>query len=189
MPTRTTIFIPTKMFNFISQISNYNHFRHTVKEVVNISVKTRRELIPVTVVSDTFLTLMEFFFFSSFFLNFWRTHVLFVGPLIPLFWTSGDICPGFQSQGGLACMLSCLRAIPLIHLWCDTCWPLDGLHGSLPTLTHVLAAFRRIHKHWWHWGQSQGSNLWPGLGLKPTTYRATAQRTLMEFTATVCHSY
>ena len=21
-------------------------------------------------------------------------------PLIPLFWTSGDICPGFQSQGG-----------------------------------------------------------------------------------------
>ena len=22
-----------------------------------------------------------------------------MGPLIPLFWTSGDICPGFQSQG------------------------------------------------------------------------------------------
>ena len=22
-----------------------------------------------------------------------------------LFWTSGDVCPGFQSQGGLACML------------------------------------------------------------------------------------
>ena len=34
------------------------------------------------------------------FFNFWRTHVLFVGPLIPLFWTSGDVCPGFQSQGG-----------------------------------------------------------------------------------------
>ena len=26
---------------------------------------------------------------------------LFVGPLIPLVWTSGDICPGFQSQCGL----------------------------------------------------------------------------------------
>ena len=26
------------------------------------------------------------------------TIVLFVGPLIPLFWISGDICPGFQSQ-------------------------------------------------------------------------------------------
>ena len=39
-------------------------------------------------------------------LNFWRTQVLFVGPLIPLFWTSGDICPGFQRLGGyLTCML------------------------------------------------------------------------------------
>ena len=25
---------------------------------------------------------------------------LFVVPLIPLFWTPGDVCPGFQSQGG-----------------------------------------------------------------------------------------
>ena len=31
-----------------------------------------------------------------------------MGPLIPLFWTSGDICPGFQSQGEslFACFLS-----------------------------------------------------------------------------------
>ena len=28
---------------------------------------------------------------------FWRTSVLFVGPPIALFWTSGDVCPGFQS--------------------------------------------------------------------------------------------
>ena len=33
-------------------------------------------------------------FFLFFFLKFCR------GPLIPLFWTSGDVCPGFQSQGG-----------------------------------------------------------------------------------------
>ena len=31
--------------------------------------------------------------------NFWRTLVLFMGPVIPLFWTAGDICPVFQSQG------------------------------------------------------------------------------------------
>ena len=31
--------------------------------------------------------------------NFWRTWVPFVGPLIPLFWTAGDIS-GFQSQSG-----------------------------------------------------------------------------------------
>ena len=35
-----------------------------------------------------------------------------MGPLIPLFWTSGDVCPGFQSKGGfLACTLCCLRTI------------------------------------------------------------------------------
>ena len=39
----------------------------------------------------------KFFFF---FFNFWKTQVFFVGPLIPLFWTSGDVSPGFQSQGG-----------------------------------------------------------------------------------------
>ena len=32
------------------------------------------------------------------FFYFWRTWVLFVGPLIPLFWTSGDVSSGFQSQ-------------------------------------------------------------------------------------------
>ena len=119
------------------------------------------------------LNICQFFFF----LNFWRTHILFVGPLIPLFRTSGDICPGFQSQGGLTCMLSYLRAIPQIHLWCNTCWPLDGQHGSRATLTYILAAVRPIHKHWWYRGRNCDSNLWPGPGLEPTTYRAAAQRT------------
>ena len=40
----------------------------------------------------------------------WRTSVLFVGSLIPLFWTSGDVCPGFQSQGRR------VQWIPQIHL-------------------------------------------------------------------------
>ena len=41
------------------------------------------------------------------FKRFGGTHVLFVGSLMPLFWTSGDICPGFQNQAeSLACMLS-----------------------------------------------------------------------------------
>ena len=35
-----------------------------------------------------------------FFKIFGGHKVLFVGPLVPLFWTSGDVCPGFQSQGG-----------------------------------------------------------------------------------------
>ena len=30
----------------------------------------------------------------------WRTQVLFVGPVIPMFWTSNDVSSGFQSQSG-----------------------------------------------------------------------------------------
>ena len=43
--------------------------------------------------------------------KFWRTQVLFVGPLIPLFWTFGDVYPGFQIQGdlSLACFLTCVQ--------------------------------------------------------------------------------
>ena len=35
---------------------------------------------------------------------FWRKSGLFVGPLIFLFWTSGDVFLGFQSQGGFPCL-------------------------------------------------------------------------------------
>ena len=32
-----------------------------------------------------------------------------MGPLIPLFWTSGDVCPGLQNQGeSLVCLLTCV---------------------------------------------------------------------------------
>ena len=58
------------------------------------------------------------------FLNFWLTHVLCVGPLIPLFWASNDVSSGFQSQGGfpsLASFVVCVQRNPQIHLWCDTC--------------------------------------------------------------------
>ena len=44
-----------------------------------------------------------------------------MGPLIPLFWTSGDICPRFQSLGiSLSCFLTCviLRFLYLkIHVY------------------------------------------------------------------------
>ena len=51
---------------------------------------------------SSYLFKLIFFFFFFFFCKkkFWRTWVLFVGPLIPLFWTSGDISSGFQSQSG-----------------------------------------------------------------------------------------
>ena len=33
-----------------------------------------------------------------------------MGPLILLFWTSGEVCPGFQSQGGFPCLPASLPA-------------------------------------------------------------------------------
>ena len=38
-----------------------------------------------------------------------------------LFWSSGDVCPGFQSQGGSSHIpdLSTVQRIPHIDLWCD----------------------------------------------------------------------
>ena len=47
---------------------------------------------------STYLQESCLFFFKK--KNFGRASVPFVGPAIPQFWTSGDICPGFQSQGG-----------------------------------------------------------------------------------------
>ena len=34
-----------------------------------------------------------------------------MGPLIPLFWTSGDICPGFENQGGPLSLFASLRIL------------------------------------------------------------------------------
>ena len=63
-----------------------------------------------------------------FFINFWRTSILFVGQLIPLFWTSGEVCAGFQSLGGsLVCVVACVP-------------PADkrGQHGSWAFLSMYL---------------------------------------------------
>ena len=68
----------------------------------------------------------------SFKKKFWKTYVLFVGLLIPLFWTSGDVSPGFKARvdPSFACSVACMQWIPEIHLWCNTCWCLGGQHGS-----------------------------------------------------------
>ena len=74
------------------------------------------------------------------FFNIWRTSVVFVGPLISLFCTYGYVClvskPGWIPL--LVCFIACMQGIPQIHLWCDTCWPLDGQHGSRACLIHIL---------------------------------------------------
>ena len=60
--------------------------------------------------AKTYVTVQRFKISTSIFFNFWRTSVLFVGPLMPLFWTSSDVCPGFQSQGGFPHLQASLPA-------------------------------------------------------------------------------
>ena len=61
--------------------------------------------------------------------------VLFVGPLIPLFWILGDVCSWFQRQGeSFAYMLPCLNALDssdssLVWHLLTSWWP--ALHRSL----------------------------------------------------------
>ena len=63
-------------------------------------------------------------YYDVMFKNFLLDTCPFVGPLIPLFWTSGDVSSGFQSQSGFCLIWTLWRCtwytFPEIHLWCDT---------------------------------------------------------------------
>ena len=80
--------------------------------------------------------------------SFWRTHVHFFGggggPLVPLFWISGDISSGFQSQSGLP--YSHCRGKHNVHsprsTSCDTLADLLAA-GTQPVLSpHTVAEVR-----------------------------------------------
>ena len=59
-----------------------------------------------------------------------------MGPLIPLFWASGDVYPVIQSQGRYSHIHALWRQwIPQLYLWCNTCRPL-GAH--LSTFIYLL---------------------------------------------------
>ena len=76
-----------------------------------------------------------------------------MGPLIPLFWTSGDVCPGFQSQGGsLFCVLFHL-CDPQIHLWCNICWLYRGM-AVKPFWSTYLQTYPQALVKVWGWVQT-----------------------------------
>ena len=73
-----------------------------------VSGNTQLHTVSIQIKALTTLPVLFVFLF-----NFWRTSILLMGSLIPLFCTSGVIWPGFQSQGrsmSLACMLCHLHA-------------------------------------------------------------------------------
>ena len=64
----------------------------------------------------------------------------FVKQVIPLFWTSGDVCPGFQNQGeSIAYFLGCV-----ILRFTYGVTPVDCIEVSLfdPNTS------RHVHKYW-----------------------------------------
>ena len=79
----------------------------------------------------------RFFFFFKFLLD----TCPFVGPLIPLFWTSGDVSSGFQSQSGFCLIHTWQRhtwsMFPEIHLWCDTFASVYCQHSSQSPSPHA----------------------------------------------------
>ena len=64
-----------------------------------------------------------FFFFTVFFGG--HIHVSYFGPLVPLFWISGDISSGFQSQSGF-CFICFCRSKCNVH-------SLRSTSGAKPT--------------------------------------------------------
>ena len=81
-----------------------------------------------------------------------------MGPLIPLFWTSGDVSSGFQSQNGFS----------LIHTWQSrmsniTC-SLRFTSGATPADLLVASMAAKpisstyLQRHWW---ESNGRPLAP----------------------------
>ena len=87
-----------------------------------------------------------------------------MGPLIPLLWTSGDVCPGSQSQdGSLACMLC--------HL-CTTHSP------NSPPVQHLLNSWRPT----WH------LSLFDPRICTVQSYRSTRTVSLSYTTLDYCHN-
>ena len=121
----------------------------------------------------------KLFFF--FFLNFWRTHVRFVGPLIPCFGLLVTSALGFKARvDSLACFLACapfLRftsgATPAdlltASMAAEPLWPMYLQPSDVSTSiggVKVGAAART-------YGLGPGSNLWPTVPQHSTLNHST----------------
>ena len=82
----------------------------------------------------------------------------YCGPLIPLFWTPGNIWPSFKAKvDPLIACFTCVQWIPQIHLWCYTCRPLCSQHGGWAWQTLL---YRFTNPSPILWLVTSGSNHW-----------------------------
>ena len=88
--------------------------------------------------------LSQLFFFFKFLLD----TCPFLGPLIPLFRTSGDVSSGFQSRSEFYLIQTLWRhmwyTFPEIHLWCDTYASVYSQHSSRSLSPHVCFSRGRM---------------------------------------------
>ena len=96
--------------------------------------------------------------YIQFFLNVEEHKFFLCGHRYPCFRLLVMSALGFKVNidRSLACFVACMQRILLIHLWCNTCWPLGGHYRSGVFLIHVLAD---------HVSTSIGG------GFEPTTFR------------------
>ena len=114
-----------------------------------------------------------FFFFSNFLLD----TCPFLGPLIPLFRTSGDVSSGFQSQSGF-CLIRTSRmctwyTFPEIHLWCNTSAGVYSQHSSQLLSPHACFSRGKM----------------PDLNHRPPAWQADALTTRPQRPDLIIYSY
>ena len=92
--------------------------------------------------------------FLGFFFNFWR-------PLISLFRTSGDVCPGFLSQGGSPCLPAslsvCNRFLRFTLVWhLATSWQQHGSRAASSMYLCPSIGGSRVQDQAWTWWSFKG---------------------------------
>ena len=70
-------------------------------------------------------------------------------PLIPLFRTSNDICPGFQNQDGSPCLHASLPVCNEFLKFTIAATPADLLVVSMAAELCFWSTYLHPHKHWW----------------------------------------
>ena len=141
----TSIKINVKLFNFymVATFPSLRFFHTEPNQLIcqdHISQKRARTQTYPNGIREKCLDPLHFQ--NSLFLIVGRRQSFNMRPLIPLFvgllMTSAL---GFKAtvEPLFLSLLTCMQWIPQIHLWCDTCYPLDGQHGGRVFLIHTLA--------------------------------------------------
>ena len=132
---------------------------HVFQFIWNLWTKYRKKM-SWSRISQTQRRKPFFFFLNS------GWHQSFVGPLIPLLWTSGDICLVFQNQGGSPCLHALSLVCNRFLRFTSSATP-NFLAASMATPTYWFGKIPLPPTQWiWknivpRWGRPCGQRLNP----------------------------